>query len=324
MKTTLSQNEINRFLDSLDRIATALEIGTSPQPQSPADLPPALAYRWHKDHHIFSRPRLVPVAAPQLIAFDMLRNIDQQLERIQHNTLQFVCGYPANNVLMTGARGTGKSSLVRACLHAFHERGLRLIEVEKQHLNDLPEIIDCVRERPERFIVFCDDLSFEDGEHHYKALKTVLDGSVAGPSANVLVYATSNRRHLVSEHMRDNLEYRLQYSKDEREEIRPGDTVEEKVSLSERFGLCLHFYSFSQDEYLEAVKQWLGNFGFIMNDGEDNDGIRTEALRWATEHGSRSGRIAWQFARDYAGRSLAKSAAAAAKPNGAVTQTLEP
>lgn len=320
MKTTLSQNEINRFLDSLDRIATALEKCTSSEPQSSAELPPALAYRWHKDHHIFSRPRLVPVTAPQLIAFDMLRNIDQQLERIQHNTLQFVCGYPANNVLMTGARGTGKSSLVRACLHAFHERGLRLIEVEKQHLNDLPEIIDCVRERPERFIVFCDDLSFEDGEHHYKALKTVLDGSVAGSSANVLVYATSNRRHLVSEHMRDNLEYRLQYSKDEREEIRPGDTVEEKVSLSERFGLCLHFYSFSQDEYLAAVSKWLENFGFTKNDDE----VRAEALRWATEHGSRSGRIAWQFARDYAGRSLARSAAAAAKPNGAVTQTLEP
>lgn len=329
MKTTLSQNEVNRFLDSLDRIATALEKCTPPEPQSSAELPPALAYRWHKDHHIFSRPRLVPVAAPQLIAFDMLRNIDQQLERIQHNTLQFVCGYPANNVLMTGARGTGKSSLVRACLHAFHERGLRLIEVEKQHLNDLPEIIDCVRERPERFIVFCDDLSFEDGEHHYKALKTVLDGSVAGPSANVLVYATSNRRHLVSERMSDNLKYRLQYSKDEREEIRPGDTVEEKVSLSERFGLCLHFYSFSQDEYLAAVNQWLRNFGFSnfdsnMDHDEDNDGIRTEALRWATEHGSRSGRIAWQFARDYAGRSLARSAAAAAKPNGAVTQTLDP
>ena len=326
MKATLSQNEINRFLDSLERIATALEKCTSPEAQSPAKLPPALAYRWHKDHHLFSRPRLVPVAAPQLIEFDKLRNIDQQIERIRHNTLQFVHRYPANNVLMTGARGTGKSSLVRACLHAFQEQGLRLIEVEKQHLNDLPEIIDCVRDRPERFIVFCDDLSFEDGEHHYKALKTVLDGSVAGPSANVLVYATSNRRHLVSERMSDNLDYRLQYRNDEREEIHPGDSVEEKVSLSERFGLCLHFYSFSQDEYLAAVSQWLENFGFTMNKDEtmNGDEIRTEALRWATEHGSRSGRIAWQFARDYAGRSLARSAAAAANPNGAVTHTLEP
>lgn len=324
MKTTPSQNEIDRFLDTLDRIATALEKCTSTDMQVPADLAPALAYRWHRSSHAFSQPRLVPVAAPQLIAFDMLRNIDQQLERIRHNTLQFVCGYPANNVLMTGARGTGKSSLVRACLHAFHEQGLRLIEVEKQHLNDLPDIIDCVRERAERFIVFCDDLSFEDGEHSYKALKTVLDGSVAGPSANVIIYATSNRRHLVSEHMRDNLEYRLQYSKDEREEIHPGDSIEEKVSLSERFGLCLHFYSFSQDEYLAAVSKWLESFGFKMDDGEDDGEIRAEALRWATEHGSRSGRVALQFARDYAGRSLARSAAAAAKPNGAVTQTLEP
>lgn len=289
----MSQDQVNRFLETLDRIAAALEKYTSTETQQPADLPSAIAYRWHKDSHILSRPQLVPINAPQLIPFSSLRNIDQQRERVYQNTLQFVRGYPANNVLMTGAKGTGKSSLVRACLDAFHEHGLRLIEVEKEHLNDLPDIVDCVRNRPERFIVFCDDLSFEDGEHNYKALKTVLDGSVAGPSANVLVYATSNRRHLVSERMSDNLEYR----KNMQEEIHPGDSIEEKTSLAERFGLYLHFYSFSQDEYLAAVSQWLEHFGFKLDDE-----VRTEALRWATEHGSRSGRIAWQFARDHAGR----------------------
>lgn len=298
MKTPLSSAQIERLLASLDRIASALEVVSSEHNEQATDFSSAYAYRWQRSHGINQEPRLVPIVAPQLIAFDQLCNIDRQIERLYQNTLQFMHGYPANNALMTGARGTGKSSLVRACLHAFHEQGMRLIEVEKQHLDDLPLIIELVRARPERFIVFCDDLSFEDGDHHYKALKTVLDGSVSSAAANVLIYATSNRRHLVTEKMADNLDHR----KDGQDEIHPGDSLEEKISLSDRFGLHLHFYSFSQDEYLTAVFQWLESFGF-----KAQDDIRQQALHWATEHGSRSGRIALQFARDYAGRALLKS-----------------
>lgn len=292
--TQLVPEQIERLLASLDRIATALEAAPSGQQEQVTDFSQAFAYRWQRSSGVSHAPCLMPVTTPQLIAFNQLCNIEQQIARLQQNTLQFVHGYPANNALMTGARGTGKSSLVRACLDAFHQQGLRLIEVEKQHLDDLPLIIELVRQRPERFIVFCDDLSFEEGEHHYKALKTVLDGSVAGAAANVLIYATSNRRHLVTEKMADNLELRKDNG-----EIHPGDSLEEKISLSDRFGLRLHFYSFSQDEYLTAVTQWVDSFGFAMDDS-----VREEALRWATEHGSRSGRIALQFARDYAGRAL--------------------
>lgn len=298
MKTPLSSAQIERLLASLDRIALALEVVSTEHNEQATDFSSAYAYRWQRSHGINQEPRLVPIVAPQLIAFDQLSNIDRQIERLYQNTLQFMHGYPANNALMTGARGTGKSSLVRACLHAFHEQGMRLIEVEKQHLDDLPLIIELVRARPERFIVFCDDLSFEDGDHHYKALKTVLDGSVSSAAANVLIYATSNRRHLVTEKMADNLDHR----KDGQDEIHPGDSLEEKISLSDRFGLHLHFYSFSQDEYLTAVFQWLESFGF-----KAQDDIRQQALHWAAEHGSRSGRIALQFARDYAGRALLKS-----------------
>lgn len=294
----LPPEQIERLFDSLDRIASALEASPSAQHQQTTDFSQAFAYRWQRSHGIHHAPHLIPVTAPQLIAFDQLCNIELQIERLYQNTLQFLHGYPANNALMTGARGTGKSSLVRACLHEFHQQGLRLIEVEKQHLDDLPLIIELVCQRPERFIVFCDDLSFEDGEHHYKALKTVLDGSVVGAAANVLIYTTSNRRHLVTEKMVDNLEHR----KDQQGEIHPSDSLEEKISLSDRFGLHLHFYSFSQDEYLTAVSQWVKSFGFAMNDS-----VRDEALHWAIEHGSRSGRIASQFARDYAGRTLLKN-----------------
>lgn len=298
MNTLLTVDQVSRLLESLDRIATALETPASAKFEHAVDFLLANAYRWQPSNSANPLPHLVPVVAPQLIAFNQLRNIDQQVERLYQNTLQFVHGYPANNALMTGARGTGKSSLVRACLDAFHAQGLRLIEVEKQHLDDLPLIIDLVRARPERFIVFCDDLTFEDGDHHYKALKTVLDGSIASSAANVLIYATSNRRHMVTERMADNLEHR----KDNQGEIHPSDSLEEKISLSDRFGLRLHFYSFSQDEYLAAVVQWVESFGFSVNDS-----VRAEALLWATEHGSRSGRIALQFARDYAGRALLKS-----------------
>ena len=223
-----------------------------------------------------------------------LKEVEQQKDRIQRNTLQFVNGQPANNVLLTGARGTGKSSLIKACLNEYAQRGLRLIEVDKADLVDLPDIVDVVSSRPEKFMVFCDDLSFEEGEPGYKALKSILDGSVATTSANVLIYATSNRRHLLPEYMREN----LSYTHTEDGEVHPGEGVEEKISLSERFGLWVSFYPFSQNEYLTIVAQWLSSFGVAA---PAIAAARPQALVWALERGSRSGRVAYQFARDYAG-----------------------
>ena len=214
---------------------------------------------------------------------------------IQRNTEHFVSGQPANNVLLTGARGTGKSSLIKACLNEYAPRGLRLIEVDKSDLTDLPDIVDVVSERSEKFIVYCDDLSFEDGEPGYKALKSILDGSVAATTANVLIYATSNRRHLLPEYMQENLSYT--HTADG--EVHPGEVVEEKISLSERFGLWVSFYPFTQDEYLTIVAQWLSSFEVPATAIE---AARADALIWALERGSRSGRVAYQFARDYAGR----------------------
>jgi len=238
---------------------------------------------------------LEPVRHVAALSLDELKEIDDQKEKMQRNIEQFVQGRPANNVLLTGARGTGKSSLIKACLNAYAAQGLRLIEVDKDDLTDLPDIIEVVANRPEKFMVYCDDLSFEDGEPGYKALKSILDGSVAAATANVLIYATSNRRHLLPEYMREN----LTYTHTDDGEVHPGEGVEEKISLSERFGLWVSFYPFSQDEYLAIAGQWLASFGL---DGEAIAGARAEALVWALERGSRSGRVAYQFARDYAGR----------------------
>ncbi|MDP1647580.1 MAG: ATP-binding protein [Rubrivivax sp.] len=238
---------------------------------------------------------LEPVRHVSTIRLADLKEVEPQKERLLRNTEQFVAGRGANNVLLTGARGTGKSSLIKACLNEFAPRGLRLIEVDKADLVDLPDLVDLVAERPERFIVFCDDLSFDEGEPGYKALKSVLDGSVAQASDNLLIYATSNRRHLLPEYMKENLSY--QHTEDG--EVHPGEGVEEKISLSERFGLWISFYPFTQAEYLAIVAQWLRFFG------ADEDAIRQarqESLVWALERGSRSGRVAQQFARDYAGR----------------------
>jgi uncharacterized protein len=232
------------------------------------------------------------------LALTDLQEIDGQKEKIQRNTEQFVKGLPANNVLLTGARGTGKSSLIKACLSAYSSQGLRLIEVDKDDLTDLPDIIELVSERPEKFMIFCDDLSFEDGEPGYKALKSILDGSIAAATPNVLIYATSNRRHLLPEYMKEN----LTYTHTDDGEVHPGEGVEEKISLSERFGLWVSFYPFSQDEYLTIAAQWLSSFGVTPAAIE---AAKPEALVWALERGSRSGRVAYQFARDYAGKHAA-------------------
>jgi predicted AAA+ superfamily ATPase len=229
------------------------------------------------------------------IRFEDLQHVEAQKAQLEQNTRQFVARRPANNVLLTGARGTGKSSLIKACLNGFAGQGLRLIEVDKADLADLPDIVDLVASRPERFVIFCDDLSFEEGEAGYKALKVALDGSIATQSDNVLIYATSNRRHLMPEKMADNTGYK--HGDDG--ELHPGEAVEEKISLSERFGLWLSFYPFRQDDYLEIVAHWLGSFGCTP---EQIEGARGEALQWALGRGSRSGRVAWQFAKDFAGK----------------------
>jgi predicted AAA+ superfamily ATPase len=256
----------------------------------------ALAWRWQVKQ---GRGYLKAVDHPHHIVLDAICNVDEQKSEIVRNTAQFVKGFPANNVLLTGARGTGKSTLVKALLSEFSKDGLRLVEVEKEDLVDLPEIVEILRNRPESFIVFCDDLSFEATEPGYKSLKVVLDGSISSTSDNVVVYATSNRRHLMPEFMAENLQ--TQYVG---EEIRPGDTTEEKVSLSERFGLWLSFYAFDQDEYLKVAQYWLMHFGISEMTAE----IRQAALLFSLTRGARSGRVAYQFARDYVGRFALKDA----------------
>lgn len=267
-----------------------------PQPLGEPDWGASVAFRYRKRHN--GRGGLEPVRHVAPLSLDDLQEIDGQKEKIQRNTEQFVNGVPANNVLLTGARGTGKSSLIKACLNAYAPRGLRLIEVDKDDLTDLPDIIELVSDRPEKFIIFCDDLSFEDGEPGYKALKSILDGSVAAATPNVLIYATSNRRHLLPEYMKEN----LTYTHTEDGEVHPGEGVEEKISLSERFGLWVSFYPFSQDEYLTIAAQWLQALG-VKPDAIE--AAKPEALVWALERGSRSGRVAYQFARDYAGKHVA-------------------
>ncbi len=278
----------------LARLDALLPSGGAP------DWKASVAFRWRRRATALgSFGQLVAVRHPATLSLTDLQNIEPQKALIEQNTRQFVSRKPANNVLLTGARGTGKSSLIKACLNAFHAKGLRLIEVDKDDLVDLPDIVELVADRPERFIVYCDDLSFEQGEGGYKALKTVLDGSVAGQADNVLVYATSNRRHLMPEFMSENLEAKYQ----EDGEIHPGETSEEKISLSERFGLWVAFYPFRQDDYLSVVGHWLRHFG--AGDA-DVAKARGDALRWALERGSRSGRVAWQFARDWSGHRRAR------------------
>ena len=263
-----------------------------PHPLTDPDWAASIAFRYRKRG---GSGVIEPVRHVAPIRLASLVEVEPQKERLLRNTQQFVDGFSANNVLLTGARGTGKSSLIKACLNEFADRGLRLIEVDKADLVDLPDIVDLVAERTERFIVFCDDLSFDEGEPGYKALKSILDGSVSQSSDNVLIYATSNRRHLLPEYMKENLTYQHL----DNGEVHPGEVVEEKISLSERFGVWVSFYPFSQDEYLAIVAQWLRGLGV---DEAAIAAARQESLVWALERGSRSGRVAFQFAKDYSGR----------------------
>lgn len=284
------QRLLDRAEDLLARIETMV-----PRPLAAPDWSASIAFRYRRRAGVGV---IEPVRHVARIRLGSLVEVEAQKERLVRNTEQFVSGNSANNVLLTGSRGTGKSSLIKACLNEFAPRGLRLIEVDKSDLVDLPDIVDLVADRPERFVVFCDDLSFDEGEPGYKALKSILDGSVAEASENVVIYATSNRRHLLPEYMKEN----LTYTHREDGEVHPGEVVEEKISLSERFGLWVSFYPFTQDEYLAIVAEWLRGFGVSA---EQIAAARQASLVWALERGSRSGRVAHQFAKDYAGRHAA-------------------
>jgi predicted AAA+ superfamily ATPase len=278
--------DLERILERLDQLL--------PPPPAATDWAGSVAFRWRGAGRRGAPGVLQPVRHVHRIRLSDLRGITGQIDKVEQNTRQFIDGEPANNVLLTGARGTGKSSIVKALLNKYSRQGLRLIEVEKNDLVDLPYIVDQVAARPERFLLFCDDLSFHGAEDGYIALKVALDGSISTTSENLLIYATSNRRHLMPEYMTENLETR--YVGDE---IHPGESVEEKISLSERFGLWVTFYPFDQDEYLDIVLHWLKSLGCSARDAET---VRAEALQWALQRGSRSGRVAYQFARDWAGR----------------------
>jgi uncharacterized protein len=291
-----------QFLQTLSRIADALE-RIAPPPRVAPDFKQHIAARWRTSS---ASKHLEVVSHVHEMHADWLVGVETQHALIDRNTKQFVANKPANNVLLTGSRGTGKSSLIKAMLHRYHKRGLRLIEVEKEHLGDLPDIVDLIADQPYRFIVFCDDLSFDAGDGSYKALKAILDGSIAAATPNVLLYATSNRRHLLPEYFHENEE-----TKYVGEEVHFGESVEEKVSLSERFGLWISFYPFSQDEYLAAVYSWIAQLSgsaisdavsSAISDARKREHIERDALQWALQRGSRSGRVAYQYARDYVGR----------------------
>lgn len=281
----------------LEKLLARLEQLLPPAPP-PTDWSASIALRWRKTTGWNARGWLQPVRHVHRMRLADLQGIGAQIAKVEQNTRQFLEGRPANNVLLTGARGTGKSSIVKGLLNKYHKQGLRLIEVEKNDLIDLPAITDLVAGRPERFLVFCDDLSFHGAEDGYIALKVALDGSISTTSDNLLIYATSNRRHLMPEYMAENLE--TKYVGDE---IHPGETVEEKISLSERFGLWVSFYPFDQDEYLQIVAHWLRTMGCGLKEAAV---AREEALQWSLQRGSRSGRVAYQFARDWAGKHAGK------------------
>ena len=288
-KRTMATN-IDRLLTRLDALLDRVE------PWLPAPTTTdweAIAWRWRKQGQ---RGRLEAIRRPHQLRLEDLHCIERQRDEIDRNTRQFLAGQGANNVLLSGSRGTGKSSLIKALLNRYRDQGLRLIEVDKDDLTDLTAIIDQIDGRPERFILYCDDLSFEASESGYKALKAALDGSLSAPPANLLIYATSNRRHLLPEYQRENQDARMIDG-----EIHQGEGVEEKISLSDRFGIWLTFYPFSQEQYLEVVWHWLGQLG-VSEPAPEAATTERAALQWALKRGSRSGRTAWQFARDWAGR----------------------
>lgn len=290
----------NRILERAERVLSlaerALESHLGPRVDG-AEWDRVLAFRWDARH---GRGRLVPIEEPQLFALEDLVGVDRSIAKLVANTEQFVEGLPFNHVLLHGERGTGKSSAVKGLLVRFGDRGLRAVEVHKDDLIDLPEVLSALRGPRQRFLLFCDDLSFDAGEARYRELKAALEGSLVAPPGNVCIVATSNRRHLVQERVAENLEARL----DEAGDLHVGETADEKLALSDRFGLVIGFYPFDQDTFLAVVRHYAEKAGLDAPWEE----IRAEALRWALRRASRSGRTAKQFVDDFAGRAaLARS-----------------
>jgi predicted AAA+ superfamily ATPase len=293
----ISGDELAVLLARIEGILGRVEGMLPPPPPAPDWR--VTAFRWRKRSGV---GYLQPVTHPHAIRLDDLVAIDEQKRAIDANTRQFVAGVPANNVLLTGSRGTGKSSLVKAMLAKYAPRGLRLIEVDKTNLVDLPDIGLTIAGRRERFVIFCDDLTFDAGDPGYITLKVMLDGTIAAAAPNMLIYATSNRRHLLPEYFSENLETRHIG-----DEVHPGESIEEKISLSERFGLWISFYPFNQDDYLAAVHSWLAAFGVApAMSAREREARTRDAVQYALQRGSRSGRVAWQFAKGFAGAAALK------------------
>jgi predicted AAA+ superfamily ATPase len=276
----------SRAHELLDRLESRL-----PENDVKSILNTATANRWRKDNGLAHLQEVKHLAQ---IRLQDLQCLDRQKDIITQNTRQFLHSLPANNVLLWGPRGTGKSSLIKAILNEYADDGLRLIEVERHHLVDLPDIAELLYQQKGRFIIYCDDLSFESNDASYKALKVILDGSVSDTPDNILIYATSNRRHLMPEYMSEN-----QQSQMIEGELHMSEAIEEKISLSERFGVWLSFHPFNQTQYLSIVDHWVQK---LDANNKDTEVMQKAALTWALEHGSRSGRVAWQFARDWAGK----------------------
>ena len=283
-------SETDEFFKRASALVTRLE-KIFPASDEPPKMNRALANRWRRRGE---RVELQEVKQLSQVRLDDLQCLDRQKQAIQRNTLQFINGLPANNVLLWGPRGTGKSSLIKAVLNEYADQGLRLIEVERRDLADLPDIAELLREEKDRFIIYCDDLSFESNDSSYKALKVILDGSINNTPDNILIYATSNRRHLMPEYMSDNRNSEMVEG-----ELHLSEAIEEKISLSERFGVWLSFHPFNQDQYLHIVDHWIERMEVTV---EDREKLHKAALKWALEHGSRSGRVAWQFSRDWVGQ----------------------
>lgn len=283
-------SQLQKLLERTDTLLDRLQ-SLLPAEAGEPDWTASVAWIWKNSGH---GNILRPIAAPHRIRLADIRCVERQKQEIDRNTRQFLHGYPANNVLLWGSRGTGKSSLIKALLNEYAARGLRLVQVSREQLTDLTDILDVLAARNEKFLLYCDDLSFTAEDSGYKALKAALDGSVYSLPDNVLIYATSNRRHLLPEFNRENTESQVIDG-----EIHFAEAVEEKISLSDRFGLWLSFHAFTQDQYLEVVRYWLTQLGAPLEPWEQ---IRGEALKWALNRGSRSGRTAWHFCRDRSGR----------------------
>lgn len=289
-------SRLNAFLERADAVLARLE-PLLPAPREAVDWSGSMAARWVREGR---SGYLMPLQVSLDMRLSDLIGVDLQREQLGRNTRQFLDGMPANHALLWGSRGTGKSSLIRALLAEYAQAGLRLIEIERDHLGDLPRVVELLQKLPQRFVLFCDDLSFEAGESDYRVLKSVLDGSLEQAPDNVLLYATSNRRHLVPEKESDNLNWQHVDG-----ELHPSEAVEDKIALSDRFGLWLSFYPFTQEHYLNVVEHWITQLalaaGLVWQRDEELD---KHAIRWATGRGNRNGRCAYQFARYWVGLKL--------------------